>query len=96
MRNSPRDVKKLGRLDGPKSWLWEKFLKPASQGLKFKRFLSLLSLRGSLLSLRGSLLALRGKLPSLERHGRQRVDGDARPGSIGTPTLRGLPVLAEP
>ena len=90
MRNSPRDVKKLGRLDGPKSWLWEKFLKPASQGLKFKRFLSLLSLRGSLLALRGKFL------PSLERHGRQRVDGDARPGSIGTPTLRGLPVLAEP
>jgi hypothetical protein len=89
MRNSPRDVKKLGRLDGPKSWLWEKFLKPASQGLKFKRFLSLLALRGS-------SLVLRGKLPSLERHGRQRVDGDARPGSIGTPTLRGLPVLAEP
>jgi hypothetical protein len=83
MRNSPRDVKKLGRLDGPKSWLWEKFLKPASEGLKFKRFPSSLALRGRF-------------LPSLERHGRLRVDGDARPGSIGAPTLRGLPVLAEP
>lgn len=65
MRNSPRYVKKLGRLDGPKSWLGEKFLKPDSQGLKFKRFPSSLALRGRF-------------LPSLERHGRLRVDGDAR------------------